>query len=75
MRHVIELCHEGSNGPEIATLEEALNFGDLNRAYVSIRRPEQGAAIPQCRNIREREPELEMCLFDKTGKLWFDPPD
>jgi len=67
MRHVIDLCHEGTYRPDIATLDcGSLNFGDGNRAYVStpnyLRR---GAAI--CRELGVK-PELE--VFD-TGNLSF----
>lgn len=67
MRHVIELCEEGSYRPEICTLDcGSLNFGDANRAYVStptyLRR---GAQIARDLGVK---PELE--VFD-TGNLWF----
>ena len=67
MRHVIELCQEGLYRPDIATLDcGSLNFGDVNRAYVSTPNYlRKGAAI--LRELRVK-PELE--IFD-TGNLWF----
>ncbi|HUO18895.1 MAG TPA: 3-keto-5-aminohexanoate cleavage protein [Steroidobacteraceae bacterium] len=67
MRHVIELCQEGLCRPDIATLDcGSLNFGDVNRAYVSTPNYlRKGAAI--LRELRVK-PELE--IFD-TGNLWF----
>jgi uncharacterized protein (DUF849 family) len=67
MRHVIDLCQEGSYRPDIATLDcGSLNFGDGNRAYVStpnyLRR-----GVQILRDLRVK-PELE--VFD-TGNLWF----
>jgi uncharacterized protein (DUF849 family) len=36
MRHIIDLCEEGSYRPDICTLDcGTLNFGDADRAYVS----------------------------------------
>ncbi len=67
MRHVIELCHEGKYRPEIATLDcGSLNFGDVNRAYVSTPNYlRKGAAI-----LRELGVKPELEIFD-TGNLWF----
>ena len=67
MRHVIELCHEGKYRPEIATLDcGSLNFGDLNRAYVSTPNYlRKGTAI-----LRELGVKPELEIFD-TGNLWF----
>jgi uncharacterized protein (DUF849 family) len=67
MRHVIDLCQEGLYRPDIATLDcGSLNFGDVNRAYVSTPNYlRKGAAI--LRDLRVK-PELE--IFD-TGNLWF----
>ncbi len=67
MRHVIDLCQEGLYRPDIATLDcGSLNFGDVNRAYVSTPNYlRKGAAI--LRELRVK-PELE--IFD-TGNLWF----
>ncbi|HUX72564.1 MAG TPA: 3-keto-5-aminohexanoate cleavage protein [Steroidobacteraceae bacterium] len=67
MRHVIDLCAEGSYKPEIATLDcGSLNFGDGNRAYLSTPNYlRKGAAILKDLNVK---PELE--IFD-TGNLWF----
>ncbi len=67
MRHVIELCAEGSYRPDIATLDcGTLNFGDGNRAYIST--PDycrQGAGI-----LRDLGVKVELEVFD-TGNLWF----
>ncbi len=67
MRHVIDLCHEGTYRPDICTLDcGSLNFGDGNRAYVSTPNYlRQGAAI--CKDLGVK-PEFE--IFD-TGNLWF----
>src|SRR5579871_6726757 len=67
MRHIIDLCNEGKYRPDIATLDcGSLNFGDVNRAYVSTPNYlRKGAAI--LRELRVK-PELE--IFD-TGNLWF----
>jgi uncharacterized protein (DUF849 family) len=67
MRHVIDLCQEGLYRPDIATLDcGSLNFGDVNRAYVSTPNYlRKGAAI--LRDLKVK-PELE--IFD-TGNLWF----
>jgi uncharacterized protein (DUF849 family) len=67
MRHVIELCQEGQYRPEIATLDcGSLNFGDMNRAYVSTPNYlRKGAAI-----LRELGVKPELEVFD-TGNLWF----
>ena len=67
MRHVIELCQEGKYRPEIATLDcGSLNFGDMNRAYVSTPNYlRKGAAI-----LRELGVKPELEIFD-TGNLWF----
>ena len=67
MRHVIELCHEGKYRPEIATLDcGSLNFGDVNRAYVSTPNYlRKGAAI-----LRELGVKPELEVFD-TGNLSF----
>ncbi|HEX9473310.1 MAG TPA: 3-keto-5-aminohexanoate cleavage protein [Steroidobacteraceae bacterium] len=67
MRHVIDLCHEGKYRPEIATLDcGSLNFGDVNRAYVSTPNYlRKGAGI-----LRELGVKPELEIFD-TGNLWF----
>jgi uncharacterized protein (DUF849 family) len=67
LRHVIDLCQEGKYRPDIATLDcGSLNFGDVNRAYVSTPNYlRKGAAILRDLGVR---PELE--IFD-TGNLVF----
>src|SRR6202035_4774478 len=67
LRHVIDLCKEGTYRPDIAPLDcGTLNFGDGNRAYIST--PDylrKGAQILLDLGVK---PELE--VFD-TGNLWF----
>ena len=67
MRHIIDLCHEGKYRPDIATLDcGSLNFGDVNRAYISTPTYlRQGATIARDLGVK---PELE--IFD-TGNLSF----
>ena len=67
LKHVIELCAEGKYKPDVTTLDcGSVNFGDVNRAYVSptpyLRK---GAEIVRDLGVK---PELE--IFD-TGNLAF----
>ena len=67
LRHVIDLCNEGKYRTDIAKLDcGSLNFGDVNRAYVSTPNYlRKGAAILRDLGVK---PELE--IFD-TGYLAF----
>jgi len=66
MKHVIELCEEGTYAPDVCTLDcGSLNFGNDNRSYVSppsyLRR---GLEI-----VRDLGVRVELEAFD-TGNLW-----